>query len=117
MRAAGIPLEVMWNDIHVYHAFRDLTSDPVSFPGDEMHAFVEGLHVDRRRYIPIDDAAVAHVVNGLYTSGAERDVFVKDPDGSEYVGQVWPSYMVFPDWFGERAGSWCGFSSSPPLSL
>ncbi|EIN04541.1 hypothetical protein PUNSTDRAFT_47500 [Punctularia strigosozonata HHB-11173 SS5] len=112
MRAAGIPLEVMWNDIDVYRAFRDFTSDPVSFPGAEMRAFVRELHADHQRYVPIVDAAVAHVVNNgtdvydPYTSGAERDVFVKNPDGSAYVGQVWPGYTVFPDWFSEEAAGW-----------
>ncbi len=43
MRDAGIPLETMWNDIDVYHAYRDFTTDPVSFPADEMKAFIEEL--------------------------------------------------------------------------
>ena len=33
----------MWNDIDLYHAVRDFTSDPVSFPGDEMKAFIAEL--------------------------------------------------------------------------
>ena len=43
MREAGIPLETMWNDIDLYHAFRDFTTDPVSFPIDEVKAFIEEL--------------------------------------------------------------------------
>jgi alpha-glucosidase len=43
MREAGIPLETMWNDIDLYLAYRDFTSDPVSFPGSEMQQFIEGL--------------------------------------------------------------------------
>ena len=43
MREAGIPLEAMWNDIDLYHAFRDFTTDPVSFPIDEVKAFIEEL--------------------------------------------------------------------------
>jgi alpha-glucosidase len=33
----------MWNDIDLYHAVRDFTSDPVAFPGDEMRAFIREL--------------------------------------------------------------------------
>lgn len=62
MRAANIPLEgsslfyicsgllninhnksVMWNDIDLYHAVRDFTSDPVSFPADEVRDFIREL--------------------------------------------------------------------------
>ena len=40
---AGIPLEVMWNDIDLYHAVRDFTTDNVSFPGEEVRGFIRGL--------------------------------------------------------------------------
>lgn len=30
------------------------------------------------------------------------DAFIKNPDDTEYVGQVWPGYTVFPDWFSEN---------------
>lgn len=60
MRAADIPLEgkalndwltrhwlntdvVMWNDIDLYHAVRDFTTDPVSYPISEVKAFIEEL--------------------------------------------------------------------------
>ncbi|PPQ71212.1 hypothetical protein CVT24_009993 [Panaeolus cyanescens] len=88
MREANIPLEVMWNDIDLYHA-----------AGNNQH------------YIPIVDAAIAKQVNAtdsydIYTKGAELDVFIKNPDGSEYVGQVWPGYTVFPDWFQNHTQQW-----------
>ena len=33
----------MWNDIDLYHAFRDFTTDPVTFPGDQMRSFIDEL--------------------------------------------------------------------------
>ncbi len=33
----------MWNDIDLYHALRDFTSDPVTFPAEEMRRFIEEL--------------------------------------------------------------------------
>ncbi|KAF8532453.1 glycoside hydrolase family 31 protein [Gautieria morchelliformis] len=104
MREANIPLEVMWNDIDLYHAFRDFTTDPVSFPVNEVKAFIDELTANHQHYIPIVDAAVAKQVNATdiydpYTRGTELDTFLKNPDGSEYIGQVWPGYTVFPDWF------------------
>lgn len=29
-----------------------------------------------------------------------------NPDGSIYIGSVWPGYTVFPDWFSSGAGPW-----------
>ena len=49
MREANIPLEVMWNDIDLYHAIRDFTTDPVSFPADEVRAFIAELVRSPRR--------------------------------------------------------------------
>ncbi|KAF9526788.1 glycosyl hydrolases family 31-domain-containing protein [Crepidotus variabilis] len=111
MRAANIPLEVMWNDIDLYHAVRDFTSDPVSFPGEEMRQFIRDLASSNQHYIPIVDAAIPKQVNASdlydpYTKGVAKDVFIKNPDGTEYVGQVWPGYTVFPDWFQNNTQDW-----------
>ncbi|KAI0756205.1 glycosyl hydrolases family 31-domain-containing protein [Daedaleopsis nitida] len=110
MREANIPLETMWNDIDLYHAYRDFTSDPVSFPGEDMRAFIRELAKNHQHYIPIVDAAVPHLTNDTdvydpYTRGVEFDVWIKSPDGSEYIGNVWPGYTVFPDWFAKNMGS------------
>ncbi|KAK7031219.1 hypothetical protein VNI00_013635 [Paramarasmius palmivorus] len=78
MRAAGIPLEVMWNDIDLYGAFRDFTTDAGRFPAEEVREFIREL-MDRSD-IPIVDAALAKQVN--------------DTD------------FVFPDWFAPNAQDW-----------
>ena len=51
----------MWNDIDLYHAVRDFTSDPVSFPGSEMRAFIQELVSERLlpQYHSIPDVTFA----------------------------------------------------------
>ncbi|KAI0364938.1 hypothetical protein BV20DRAFT_1039183 [Pilatotrama ljubarskyi] len=110
MREANIPLEVMWNDIDLYHALRDFTTDPGSFPADQMKGFIGELTANHQHYIPILDAAVAILVNTSdvydpYTRGSELDVWMRNPDGSPYFGQVWPGYTVFPDWFASNTSA------------
>lgn len=33
----------MWNDIDLYHAVRDFTTDPVSFPISEVKSLIQDL--------------------------------------------------------------------------
>lgn len=40
-----------------------------------------------------------------YDRGAADDLFLKNPDGSLYIGSVWPGYTVFPDWHHPKAGN------------
>ncbi|KAI0310612.1 glycosyl hydrolases family 31-domain-containing protein, partial [Amylostereum chailletii] len=111
MRAADIPLEAMWNDIDLYDNRRDFTSDPVSFPGDGMRTFIRELASKGQHYIPIVDAAIPHQANDSdlyypFIRGTEQDVFIKNSDNTTYIGQVWPGYTVFPDWFAENVQQW-----------
>ena len=36
-------IQVQWNDIDLYHAFRDFTTDPMRFPAEELQQFIEQL--------------------------------------------------------------------------
>ena len=80
-----------------YREFQfDVNFDPADFK-----AFIEYLHSNNQRYIPIIDAAVGMVYNetdsyDFYQKGHELDVWMHNPDGSEFVGQVWPGLTVFP---------------------
>ncbi|KAI0354750.1 hypothetical protein OH77DRAFT_1548060 [Trametes cingulata] len=123
MRAAGIPLETMWNDIDLYQAARDFTTDPVSYPPEEVREFIRGLVVHHQHYIPIVDAATPHVENDTDLAPSceyrevpgwlmhnswplFRDVWIKNPDGSEYIGSGRPGYQVYPDWFAENSSTY-----------
>ncbi len=43
-----------------------------------------------------------------YDSGIKSDVFVKNSDGSVFVGKVWPGDSVFPDFTLSRVRNWWG---------
>lgn len=41
-----------------------------------------------------------------FTAGNATGSFMTNPDGSLYIGDVWPGYTVFPDWLSGGAGQW-----------
>lgn len=41
-----------------------------------------------------------------FERGNKTGSFLTNPDGSLYVGSVWPGFTVFPDWLSEGAEQW-----------
>ncbi|KAJ6261012.1 Alpha-glucosidase [Drechslerella dactyloides] len=108
-----IPLETMWSDIDYMDQYRDWTVDPKLYPQQEFKAWLDDLHKQNMHWIPIVDAAIyipsPSTEKGKYLSydrGHELDVYMKNPDGSEYIGAVWPGYTVFPDWSAPNVQKW-----------
>ncbi|KAI1432773.1 glycoside hydrolase family 31 protein [Xylaria sp. CBS 124048] len=102
-----IPLETMWNDIDYMKSFRDMDNDPDRYPYDEGAEFLADLHKNDQHYIPIIDAGIYAPIPGnqsdaytVFEHGLEENVFLFNPDGSLYIGQVWPGDCVWPDWIG-----------------
>ena len=61
--------------------------------------------------VVITDLHIAHVANQgymPYDTGHAGDHFVKNPDGSEFVGVVWPGPAVFPDFTRAQTREWWG---------
>lgn len=112
-----IPLETIWNDIDYMKGYRDFENDPVRFPYDEGREFLQRLHDRGQHYVPIIDSAI-YAPNPDNTSDSYQpfndgynnatNAFILNPDGSLYIGAVWPGYTVFPDWLSSG-----GLSSSP----
>ncbi|USP79208.1 glycoside hydrolase family 31 protein [Curvularia clavata] len=113
MKAFNIPLETIWLDIDYMDQYRDFTLDPVTFPPSEVADFFGWLHGNNQHFVPIVDAAIyipnpqnASDAYDTYTRGNESGVFLTNPDGSQYIGAVWPGYTVFPDWLSPNGVSW-----------
>lgn len=64
---------------------------------------------DRYKYIPIIDAGIK-VGEGIgYTEGKRRGVFIKDANGSEFQGKVWPGVTTYVDFFHPNASSYWSY--------
>ena len=86
--------------------YRDYENDPVRFSYSEGAEFLARLHENKQHYVPIIDAAIyapnpenASDAYPPFDRGVAEDAFILNPDGSLYIGEVWPGYTgtSFPD--------------------
>jgi alpha-glucosidase len=114
LRADKIPSDTIYLDIDFQQEHRPFTVDNKNFPHfDEMLA---DLKRDHFHVVVITDLHVAHLPNAGYApydSGAVGDHFVKNPDGSTYVGTVWPGPSVFPEFTRPKTREWWGTLYQP----
>lgn len=107
MERFEIPMDTIWSDIDYMNQYRDFTNDENTHPIEEGKEFLGQLHAAGKHWMPIIDAAIyiPNPKNGsdayeTYDRGNETDSFLRNPDGSQYIGAVWPGYTVFPDMIG-----------------
>lgn len=93
-------VETVWADIDYMNLYKAFTFDPVNFPEDRMKELSKELHDNKQKMVLMLDPGMAYQDNYTsYIDGTELDVWLKNPDGTHYIGQVWPGYTVYPDWF------------------
>ncbi|KIY91362.1 hypothetical protein MNEG_16602 [Monoraphidium neglectum] len=69
--------------------FRNFQPDPVNYQPQELAAFIKGLHDNGQHWVPILDAGIPPVPGyPAYEAATKADIFIKDADGSPYLGQV-----------------------------
>jgi alpha-glucosidase len=106
------PLETQWMDFDYMNELRNFELAP-GFNKDDEKRLMDKLHASGRHYLEIVDSGI-YVPNPNYASdlcppydrGHAANIFMLNPDGSEYLGAVWPGYTVFPDRFAENASIW-----------
>jgi len=109
LRADHIPADAIYLDIDYQQNNRPFTVDRERFPNFEK--MVKDLASQNFHLVAITDLHIARLPNvgyAPYDSGAAGDHFVKNPDGSTYVGKVWPGDSVFPDFTQSKTRAWWG---------
>ena len=109
LRKDRIPSDVLWLDIDYQHDNWPFTVNEKAFPN--FRGMVKDLIRQNFKLVVITDLHVARQPNvnyAPYDSGMAGDHFVKNPDGSVYVGTVWPGPAVFPDFTQAQTRQWWG---------
>jgi alpha-glucosidase len=109
LRKDRIPTDVLWLDIDFQHENWPFTVNDKAFPN--FKGMVKDLAGEQFKVVVITDLHVARQPNvgyAPYDSGIAGDHFVKNPDGSIYVGKVWPGPAVFPDFTQADTRQWWG---------
>jgi len=109
LRADKIPSDVLYLDIDYQDRNRPFTVDAKGFPN--FPGLVSDLRKQHLHLVTITDLHIAHAPNQgylPYDTGNAGNHFVKNPDGSEFVGIVWPGQAVFPDFTRAQTREWWG---------
>jgi alpha-glucosidase len=109
LRAKKIPADTIYLDIDYQEGYAPFTINRQYFPTFEK--MVGDLRDQGFHLITITDLHIKKNPDHNYfpyDSGMKNDVFVKNPDGSVYVGPVWPGDSVFPDFTLTRVRDWWG---------
>lgn len=109
LRADRIPADVLWLDIDYQDRNRPFTVNTKAFP--DLPGLVKRLAEQDLHLVVITDLHIAEAPNqgyAPYDSGMAADIFLKKPDGTPYVGPVWPGNSVFPDFSRAKARDWWG---------
>jgi alpha-glucosidase len=109
LRADKIPVDAIYLDIDFQDHHRPFTVDEIQFP--HFAQMIEDLKKQNFHVVAITDPHIAHLLNANYApydSGIAGNHFVKNPDGSVYIGKVWPGPSVFPDFTRKDTREWWG---------
>ncbi|MFA5161011.1 MAG: TIM-barrel domain-containing protein [Elusimicrobiales bacterium] len=124
-RKDRLPLDAVYLDIHYMSDYRVFTWNRQRFP--EPKALIERLAAKGVKLITIVDPGVKYQPSDVkfpafaapelepqttayyvYEQGAANDYFLKNGDGSPFIGTVWPGKSVFADFTRDDVSQWWG---------
>jgi alpha-glucosidase len=106
-RHRHIPCDGLFLDIDYMDGARVFTWDKSRFP--DPHRMLSDLRQQGFRFIAIVDPGVkVDSEYWVYQQGAANSSFVKNPDGSFFVGDCWAGRCAYPDFASRKARDWWG---------
>jgi alpha-glucosidase len=117
LRNDRIPADVLYLDIDYQEHYRPFSVDGERFPN--FPRMLANLKKQNFHIVGITDLHIADLPNAgypPYDTGILGDRFVKNPDGSAFVGRVWPGLSVFPDFTQQGTRDWWGSLYNPLVS-
>ncbi len=106
-RERDIGLDMIYLDIDYMRGYRNFTVDDTAFPN--FSEFVREMRSRNIHLIPIIDAGVKAEQGYVQDDeGVQNGYFVKNEDGTDFVGTVWPGEVHFPDFLNAQARAWFG---------
>lgn len=109
LRKERIPADAIYLDIDYQDGYAPFTVDRKAFP--DFERMIADLRGQGLRTVLITDLHIKHDPGKGYApfdSGLREDVFIRNPNGSLYIGPVWPGDSVFPDFTLGRVRDWWG---------
>lgn len=108
MRQYDIPHDVQYGDIDYMYAKKDFTYDTVNYAG--LPAYVQELKQQGTRFVIILDPGILNTdLPGVYPpldQGNQLGIWVKNADGTNAEGVVWPGPVYYPDFTNPDTQIW-----------
>jgi len=102
-REKEIPVDTMHFDIDYMDEYRVFTWAD-KFGSEALHQKLDNMNFHK---ITINDPAVKKDPGYfMYDEGTANDYWAKNPDGTNFVGEVWPGDSMFPDFSKEEVREW-----------
>ena len=84
------------------------TLDPINYSVEKLKRLIKSLHDKGQKYIQILDPGIKIKANySTLLNGLKDHIFVKNETNTGYfIGEVWPGYCFYPDWFHPNSTKW-----------
>ncbi len=108
-RDKKIPADVLYFDIHYMDQYKIFTWNNERFP-DPKRMLNQLGQMGFKNVVIVDPGIKVEKSYQSYEQGVQQNLFMKYPDGTDFIASVWPGRCHFPDFTNEKTRLWWGNS-------